>query len=257
MTERIREGDLILLLSGDGNTYLLRVEDRPFHTHRDYVKLADLVGQPYGTRLTGVHGTPFYALRPVIHDYLMKLKRATQIIYPKEIGIILLKLDVGPGKTIVECGTGSGALTMALARAVGPEGRVITYEKEDRFRQLARENLKRVGLEGRVVFKGSAEPGFEEEEEADAVFLDVREPWDLLDTAWRALKGGAPFGALVPTTNQVSRLLQALGELPFVALEVQEVLQRFYKLNPERLRPEDRMVAHTGYLIFARKVWER
>ncbi len=257
MTEIIREGDLILLVVPEGAHYLLRAEDRTFHTHRDYVALGEFIGKPYGTRVPGAQGTPFYAVRPTLHDHLMKLRRATQIIYPKEIGIILLKLDVGPGKTVLECGTGSGALTTALAHAVGPEGRVITYEREERFRELARENLRRAGLEGRVIFKGEVVEGFEEEEAVDAVFLDLREPWELLPAAWRALRGGAPFGALVPTVNQVSRLLSSLAELPFVGLEVQEILQRFYKVNPERLRPEDRMVAHTGYLIFARKVFER
>ena len=258
MTETIREGTLILLSAPGGGTYLLRVEDRLFHTHRDSVALSDFIGRPFGSVVQGQKGLPFYALRPTLHDHIMKVRRATQIIYPKEIGIILLKLDVSPGKTVVECGTGSGAFTMALAQIVGPKGRVITYEREERFQKLARENLERVGLLERVVFKGAVtEEGFEEKEEADALFLDVREPWELLPAAWEALKGGAPFGALVPTTNQIARLLEALGKLPFIDIEIQEVLQRFYKANPERLRPEDRMVAHTGYLIFARKVFER
>jgi len=257
MTEPIQKGDLVLIFTPEGGTYLHRAEDRDFHTHRAKVYLADLIGRPYGSMIRGQKGLPFYALRPTLYDHLMKVRRATQIIYPKEIGIILLKLDVSSGKTVVECGTGSGALTLALAQMVGPEGRVITYEREERFRKLARENLERAGLLARVVFKGEVgEEGFEEQEEADALFLDVREPWELLAFAWKALKGGAPFGALVPTVNQVSRLLSALAELPFVAVEVQEILQRFYKVNPERLRPEDRMVAHTGYLIFARKVFE-
>jgi len=257
MSETIREGDPILLCLPEGGTYLLRAEERVFHTHRDRVPLSGFIGKPYGSRVIGPNGTPFYALRPTIHDYLMKVRRATQIIYPKDIGLILLKLDVGPGKVVLECGTGSGALTTALAHAVGPEGRVISYEREERFRELARENLRRAGLAERVLLKGEATEGFEEKEAVDAVFLDVREPWELLPAAWRALKGGAPLGVLVPTVNQVSRLLAALEDHPFVGLEVQEILQRFYKVNPERLRPEDRMVAHTGYLIFARKVLER
>ncbi|QJA06738.1 tRNA (adenine-N1)-methyltransferase [Thermosulfurimonas marina] len=252
----IREGDLLLLLAPGGHTYLLPAEAREFHTHRDAVDLGAFLGRPWGSRILGRKGLPFYALRPTLYDHLMKVRRATQIIYPKEIGLILLKLDVRPGKTILECGTGSGALTLALAAAVGPEGRVITYEKEARFRKVARENLARAGLLERVIFREGVREDFGEKE-ADALFLDVREPWELLPAAWKALKGGAPFGALVPTVNQVSRLLEALEGLPFVALEVQEILERFYKVNPERLRPEDRMVAHTGYLIFARKVQER
>ncbi|RUM89578.1 MAG: tRNA (adenine-N1)-methyltransferase [Thermodesulfatator sp.] len=257
MTEIIREGDLLLLLAPGGYTYLLPAQDRPFHTHRDVVNLGVFLGKPWGSKALGQRGQPFYALKPTLHDHLMKVHRATQIIYPKEIGLVLLKLDIQAGKTVLECGTGSGALTLALAAAVGPEGRVITYEKEARFREVARRNLARVGLLERVIFREEARGGFEEKEAVDALFLDVREPWELLPGAWKALKGGAPFGALVPTVNQVSRLLEALYAWPFVGLEVQEVLERFYKVNPERLRPEDRMVAHTGYLIFARKVLEK
>ncbi len=257
MSDRIEKGDLIMLYTPEGDHYLLRAEAKVFHTHRDSVSLEAFWGKPYGSLVVGKNGTPFYAVRPTLHDHLLKLRRATQIIYPKEIGLILLKLDVRPGKTVVECGTGSGALTMALAAAVGPQGRVITYEREERFQKLARENLERAGLAERVIFKGEVTEEFEEKETADALFLDVREPWELLPAAWKALKGGAPLGALVPTTNQVCRLLEALNTHPFVGIEVQEILQRFYKVNPERLRPEDRMVAHTGYLIFARKVLTR
>ncbi len=253
MADLIREGDWVLLYTREGDSYLLKAERRTFHTHIDSVDLSQCVGRSFGCVLYGKNGAEFFVLRPTVYDRIMKLKRATQIIYPKDIGIILLKLDVGPGKVILECGTGSGALTTAFAAAVGEEGRVISYEREERFRQVAEENLRRAGLLERVVLKGEVVEEFEEAG-VDAVFLDVKEPWKLVHAAWKALKGGAPFGALVPTTNQVSELLKALREPPFAGIEVMEVLQRFYKPNPERLRPEDRMVAHTGFLVFARKV---
>ena len=255
MAETIREGERVLLWGPGGKSYLLAAEPREFHTHYGRLPLEELIGRPWGALIRDSNGTPFYALRPTLYDHLLKVRRATQIIYPKEIGIILLKLDVRPGKTIYECGTGSGALTLALAAAVGEEGKVITYEREERFRALAQENLEKAGLVQRVIFKEALEEV--SAEEADGFFLDVKEPWELLPLVWKALKGGAPLGALVPTTNQVTQLLKALSEFPFVGLEVQEILQRFYKTNPERLRPEDRMVAHTGYLLFARKVFEK
>jgi len=161
---------------------------------------------------------------------------------------------VGPGKKVLECGTGSGALTLAFAYAVGEEGRVITYEKEERFFHLAKRNLERFGLAHRVELKLKEVVDSFEETNVDAVFLDVREPWLLLKPAWDALKPGHPLGILVPTTNQVSQTLTHLLSLPFKDVEVLEILVRRYKPNPERLRPEDRMVAHTGYLIFAKKV---
>lgn len=254
MGEIIQEGDWVLLLSA-GRSYLLQVEERSFQTHRDSLPLTSLVGRRFGEVVRGKKGEAFFVLRPTIYDRIMKIRRVTQIIYPKDIGYILLKLGVGPGQTVIECGTGSGSLLLALAWAVGEEGRVITYEHNERHLQQAKENLIRAGLTERVVFKGPEARAFEEEEVADALFLDLKTPWELIPSAWRALKGGASLGILVPTANQVSEVLRSLEREAFCALEVLETMIRFYKANPERLRPEDRMIGHTGYLIFARKVY--
>ncbi len=252
----IKEGELVLFFTEEGRSYLIEVGRKTFQTHRDSFALEDLIGKPFGTVITGKRGEKAYALRPTIYDFLMKLKRVTQIIYPKDIGYILLRLDVGPGKKILECGTGSGSLLLAFAYAVGESGKVITYEKEERFQRVARENLSRFKLAERVIFKGEAQENFEEKEEVDAVFLDLKTPWDLLSAAWEALKSGAPLGILLPTANQVSETLKTLKNLPFVGTEVLEIMIRFYKTNPERFRPEDRMVGHTAYLLFTRKIKE-
>ncbi|OAG27560.1 tRNA (adenine-N1)-methyltransferase [Thermodesulfatator autotrophicus] len=253
---KVNPGDLILFCTEEGRTYLIEATAKKFQTHRDSFNLEELIGKPYGSTILGAKGTKAYALKPTVYDYLMKLKRVTQIIYPKDIGYILLRLDAGPGKTILECGTGSGSLLIAFAHAVGKDGRVISYEKEKRFQEVALENLTRFGLAERVIFKGEAQGSFDEKEEVDAVFLDLKTPWDLLKAAWQALKPGCPLGVLLPTANQVSETLKALEELPFVNTEVLEIMLRFYKTNPERLRPEDRMVAHTAYLLFSRKIKE-
>jgi len=253
----LKEGDFVLLLSEEGNTYLVKVRDAHFSTHKDSLYLGSLKGLSYGCRVSGKRGTSFYLLKPTIHDFLMKVERLTQVIYPKDIGLILLKLDVGPGKAVLECGGGSGALTSAFAFAVGDEGKVISYEKEAKFQEVARRNVSRLGLEERVVFKNKEVKESFEEKEVDAVFLDLKEPWLLFQPAWEALKPGHPLGILVPTTNQISQCLKEMERLPFVGVEVVELLLRKYKTNPDRIRPEDRMVAHTGYLIFARKVEER
>jgi tRNA (adenine57-N1/adenine58-N1)-methyltransferase len=140
---------------------------------------------------------------------------------------------------------------------VGQEGRVISYEKEPKFQKIAIKNLERLNLLDRVIFKNIEVTEDFEEKEVDAVFLDLKEPWKLVPAAWESLKGGHFLGILVPTANQVSRCLLELQRLPFLDIEVSEILLRQYKPNPERLRPEDRMVAHTGYLIFAKKVVEK
>lgn len=250
----LQKGDLVILQKGS-KKYLLIIKEETFHTHAGYLDLSQIEGKEYGDYILSSKGVPFYILKPTIFDLLMKIKRQTQIIYPKDIGYILLKLDIVEGKTVLECGCGSGALTTALAYFVGKTGRVISYEKKESFVEIARTNLKRFNLEERVVFKlKEVEEAFDEEEEVDALFLDVREPERLLFPAYRALKGGHPLGILVPTTNQVTSVLKGLEALPFVDIEVIEIFLRPYKLNPERFRPEDLMVAHTGYLIFTKKV---
>jgi tRNA (adenine57-N1/adenine58-N1)-methyltransferase len=145
-------------------------------------------------------------------------------------------------------------MTIALAYAVGPQGRVITYEKRPEFSALARKNLARVGLDERVVFNVCDLLEGCQEVEADAFFLDVPNPWEYISQVRSALKAGGFFGSLLPTFNQVENLLRALRQWRFAFVEVCEILLRYYKPEPSRLRPTDRMVAHTGYLIFARKI---
>lgn len=253
----LKEGDWVLLQSSDRKTYLLKIKSQTFHTHKDYLFLGDLVGKNYGDLVYGHKGEKFYILRPCLFDFLMKLERVTQIIYPKDIGYILLKLDIGPEKVVLECGCGSGALTMAMAYMVGEKGRVFSYEKELKFLEIAQKNLQKVGLTERVVFKNVEVKESFEEKELDAVFLDLKEPWLLIKASWEALKPGSPLGIIVPTTNQVSYCLKTLEQYPFIDIEVVEIFLRKYKTNPERIRPEDRMVAHTGFLIFAKKVYEK
>ena len=184
----------------------------------------------------------------------MSIKRISQIVYPKDSGYILMKLDVGTGSRVVECGTGSGALTIALAHAVRPSGRVYSYDQRDDMLRVAARNLTNAGLLEQVELKQrDIAEGFCERD-VDALFLDVRTPWLYLSQAWEALAEGGFFGAIVPTANQVSELIAELNEEPFGDIGVCEILLRSYKPIAERLRPMDRMVAHTGYLIFARRL---
>ncbi len=253
-----QEGDRILLLSRRGRRFFvnLRRGDR-FHTHKGVIEHDDMIGAPYGAPVVTHLDETYYLMRPSIHDELMSLKRVTQIIYPKEIGMILLKLDVCAGRRVIEAGTGSGALTMGLAHAVYPNGAVYSYESRPEMLRVARANLERVALGGVVEFvERDIAQGFVHQD-ADALFLDVREPWDYISQAMDALADGGHLGVLVPTTNQIVILLEELAHRPFVAIEVLEILLRHYKPVPGRLRPEDTMVGHTGYLLFARKVAPR
>jgi tRNA (adenine57-N1/adenine58-N1)-methyltransferase len=193
-------------------------------------------------------------LQPSLADLLLDLKRSTQIMYPKDIGFILTSMSIGPGQRVMEAGTGSGSMTIALAYAVGPQGQVISYEVRPDMQNLARKNLERLGLDGRVEFKLRDIGEGLDETDVDAFFLDVPNPYDYIAQVRAALKPGGFFCGLVPTFNQVAQLLQALRQGRFAFIEVCEILLRYYKPEPTRLRPTDRMVAHTGFLIFARRV---
>ncbi len=251
-------GDIVLLVSSQKKRYILRLDpEATIQTHRGVLPHTELIGKPYGTRATTHLGSPLLLLQPSLADIIMEIKRNTQIMYPKEIGYLLMHMDIGPGRRVVEAGTGSGSLTTALAFMVGPQGRVYSYDNRVQMQNLARKNLERVGLAERVEFKErDITQGFDETD-ADAVFLDLPNPYDFADQARAALKSGGFFGSIQPTTNQVSRLMIALRRANFGFIDVCELMLRFYKPVPERLRPTDRMVAHTGYLIFARSLIDR
>jgi tRNA (adenine57-N1/adenine58-N1)-methyltransferase len=254
-TENAQAGDLIFLFSQDYKTFqvVLKPGART-HTHRGIVDHDDLIGQPLGRKVRSHTDHVFWALEPSTYDLVRQAKRTTQIMYPKDIGYVLLRLNVQPGGRILEAGTGSGGLTLALARAVQPSGMVYSYEHRAEIQEVARENLERLGLlpYARLVVRDAAE-GFDETD-VDGLFYDLRDPWEYLAQAHAALKGGGFFGAILPTTNQVSHLLHDLPRGGFAGVEVEELILRPYKAVPARLRPMDRMVAHTGYLVFARKV---
>jgi len=225
-----------------------------FQSHRGVLKHDDLIGKPWGSQVFSHTGAPFYLLQPSMSDVLNELPRSTQILYPKDIGYILIQMGISEGQTVLEAGTGSGSMTIAMATAVGPQGRVISYEKTPDTQNLARKNLERVGLASRVTFKlRDIQEGFDETE-ADAFFLDVQNPFDYLEHVRAALKPGGFFGSLMPTFNQVEKVLYALKKNNFAFVEVCELILRYYKTNPARLRPTDRMVAHTGFLVFGRRI---
>jgi len=248
-------GDLVQLVGLRHKSFIFPLKPGgDFHTHRGILQHDDLIGLPWGTQVFSHLGAPFFLLQPSLADLLLDLKRNTQILYPKDIGFILITMGIGPGQIVLEAGTGSGAMTIALAYAVGAEGRVISYEQREEMQNLARKNITRTGLDSRVDFKlRDIQEGFDETD-ADAFFLDVPNPYDYIAQVRAALKPGGFFCGIVPTVNQAEILLRALRRHRFAFLEMCEVLLRYYKPEPDRLRPTDRMVAHTGYLIYGRRI---
>lgn len=250
-----KEGDIVLLVSQERKHYLIRLKPgEEWHCHRGCIRHDALIGQPLGRTVYTQHNAAFLALEPSTHDLIHELPRTTQIIYSKDAAQIAMRLSLYPGRTVIEAGTGSAGLTLVMARAVMPTGHIYSYETRSESFDMARDNLDELSLLPYVTLYNEDITGGFHERDVDAVFLDLREPWVFLNHAWTALKGSGFFGALVPTTNQVSELLMGMKTLPFGDITVEEIVQRPWKPVPGRLRPEDRMIAHSAFLVFARKI---
>lgn len=246
----IRENDLVLIVH-DGKRYLKRLEPKKlFHSKRGTLDYSSLVGLQYGIR-QGL----FEVFEPTLEDIIMYgLRRETQIVYPKDGCYICFKLSLKQGDRVLEVGTGSGALTMLFSHAVGSSGMVVSVEKEEKHYKNARKNIERFAGSSNIDLRLADISDFEGAE-FDSVFIDVREPWSVVAKVRSFLKASGSIGIIVPTSNQVSETLRAMQSL-FGDVEVLEILLRKYKTVADRLRPDDRMVAHTGYLMFGRKVEE-
>jgi len=248
-------GDMVQLVGLSFKSFIFVLESgKELHTHRGVIKHDDLIGVAWGTQVFSHMGSLFFLLQPSLPDMIKNTPRATQILYPKDIGHIMITMGIGPGMRMIEAGTGSGGLTTALAYAVGETGKIYSYDLSEDHQKKAIKNLERIGLSDRIEFKiKDIAKGFDETE-VDALFLDVASPFDYIAQVRAALKPGGYFGCIVPTSNQVMSLLNALRQNEFAFIDVCEVSLRYYKPEPTRFRPTDRMVAHTGYLIYARPV---
>jgi tRNA (adenine57-N1/adenine58-N1)-methyltransferase len=250
----LKEGDTIQLIDGKNRFFLKLKKDEVFGTHKGNINHNDIIGKRFGDTIKTHLGHKFQILEATLYEIIMYgIKRKTQIIYPKDSAYITIRLGLTDNMKVLEAGIGSGGLTIVMANAVKPNGKIYAYEKEEKHLKIALENIKLTNLDKYVKAKLQS---LEEElpkQFFDAGFIDVREPWLYMENIYNSLKIGANLGFLLPTTNQVSRTLEELEKYPFKEKEVVEILLRKYKPVPDRLRPEDRMIAHTGYLIFCRK----
>jgi tRNA (adenine57-N1/adenine58-N1)-methyltransferase len=252
--DTIKEDDYVLLYVKQRKTYMVKVEtDKSFHTHKGYVKFDSLIGKPYGSAIVSNLGFEFVALKPQLRDYIMKSARQTQITYPKDIALMIMFSGIGPGSRVVEAGTGTGALTMALAHYVRPRGRVFSYEVRESFLETAKKNIERAGLSRTVKLKNKDITAGIDEAGVDAVILDLATPWLVVPHAYGALKPSGGIVSFSPTVDQVVTMTEALGDHGFLDIETVECLMRGMQVERGRTRPQTLMTAHTGYVTFARK----
>jgi tRNA (adenine57-N1/adenine58-N1)-methyltransferase len=255
LEKRISANDDLLLFLDRKRTYLVKVKPgEAFHTHKGFIQFDDALGKRFGDVIQTNLGVSFFLLKPNIYDYLGKSWRATQIIYLKDTALLVAYAGIGPGSTIIEAGTGSGALTSALAHYVKPEGKIYSYDVNSEFQKKALKNLERAGVAEFVELKiGDAVDGFDERN-VDAVVLDLATPWLVVPSAHEALRGAGSIVSFSPTIEQVVKTVQALRER-FVGVETVECISRSFKVKEGATRPETLMIGHTGYITHARKVF--
>jgi tRNA (adenine57-N1/adenine58-N1)-methyltransferase len=246
-------GERVLLVDAKDRRYLVTLTPgATFHTHAGSVAHDDVIGSHEGGVVTGSTGRRYLMVRPTLADIVVKMPRGAQVIYPKDLGAILLAADIGPGQRVLEAGVGSGALSMTLLRAGAS---VIGYELREDFAARARANVAAFlgeGADYRVESKDVTE-GIDEEN-LDRVVLDMPEPWRVIPHAARALRPGGIVLAYLPTINQTAELRRALDGAAFGLAATSEVLHRTWHIEARSVRPDHRMVAHTGFLTWARRL---
>ena len=254
MSRLIRGGDHVLLYLDRKRTYLVKIEKGgSFHTHKGFVEFDNLIGEEYGSRVSSSLGTEFVVLKPLLRDYIFKSMRKTQIIYPKDIALMVMFSGISCGSRVVEAGTGTGALTTALAHHVKPKGCVYSYEIREEFLKVAQKNLTRAGLIDFVELKNKDVTAGIDESDVNAVILDLATPWLVVPHAYAALKPCSTIVSFSPTIDQIVKTVEALKENTFVDIRTVECLMREMRVERGKTRPQTLMTGHTGYITFARK----
>lgn len=249
----LEAGEMVLLVDAKARRYLVTLEEGgEFHSHAGFIPHDELIGRDAGREVRSTRRSRYVVLRPTLSDYVLKMPRGAQVIYPKDIGPLLMLADIHPGVRVLESGVGSGALSMALLRS-GAD--IVGYELREDFATRARRNvsqflgegvLDRYRVEVRDCYDGIDEP------DLDRVVLDLPEPWQVVGPAARALQPGGLLVAYTPQITQAARLREALEDSPFAMADTVEVLQRGWHIEGQAVRPNHRMVGHTGFLTHAR-----
>lgn len=254
----LQDGEQVLLIDQRGRRHLVMLrKGETFHSDRGWVPHDGMIGQADGSWVRTSKGTRYVVLRPTLSEYVLDMPRGAQVIYPKDLAMVMFWADIYPGARVLEAGMGSGALTLALLRAVGPSGRVISYEQREDFARRALANIQlRMGeVTSLAVRLRPVEEGLGEEEPVDRAVFDLPEPWRLVEPVARVLRSGGIFLSYVPTIIQSHQLSEALRRHPgYTLVETFETLVRPWNIDGTSVRPFHRMVAHTGFITVARRV---
>ncbi|HEV8440174.1 MAG TPA: tRNA (adenine-N1)-methyltransferase [Methylomirabilota bacterium] len=258
MVDQFQDGEQTLLIDQRGKRHLIFLrKGETFHSDRGFILHDSIIGQPDGSWHRSSKGTRYLALRPTLAEYVIEMPRGAQVIYPKDLAMVIFWADIFPGARVLEAGMGSGALTLALLRAVGPEGKVVSYEQREDFcrRALANIHLRLGEVANLAVRLRPVEEGLADEEPVDRAVFDLPEPWRLVEPVARVLRSGGIFLSYVPTIIQSHQLSEALRRHSGYALvETFETLLRPWNIEGTSVRPFHRMVAHTGFITVARRV---
>ncbi|MFX1295124.1 MAG: tRNA (adenine-N1)-methyltransferase [Promethearchaeota archaeon] len=260
MESKIQNGDYVLIVYDEKRRWVVQVkEGETFHTNKGFIEFNNIIGKSYGTHIQSSKQRNFLIFAPTPVDFLFKTIRKTQIVYPKDASFILLNTGIGPGSRVVEAGSGSGGLCSVLAYYIRPNGKVYSYEKREDFYKKAQKTIFRMGLDNFVEFKNKDVLNGIDEENIDAVILDLATPWEVVPLAREALKPGAPFASFSPTINQVQNTVNVLKKYDFGDIWVSELILRSWQISSKdkaylAIRPKTHMIGHTGFLTFARKI---
>ena len=258
-SDRIFDGDRVLLFLDDRRTWLIKAlaQGEKFHTHAGIVDLREIIGKRFGDSVKTTMGVSIALLKPATLDFIMKSERRTQIVYPKDFGYISARSGLRSGCKVLECGTGSGALTTFFANIVSPTGWVHTFEERSEFLEIAKQNIEKANLSSCVRFENlnllDLPEKTDETNSYDLAILDTGDPWNLLYVAHRALKGSGFVFCICPTTNQLETVVANM-EGKFVDIESVEILFRRMEARVGKTRPSMRMIGHTCYLASGRKI---
>ncbi len=259
-SEIIKENDLIFLILDQKRRWLVQVKSGgSFHTHRGIIEFDDIIGKNYGSVIFSkpynTQGYKFFVLRPLPSDYILHMSRKTQIIYPEDAGLILVYSGISPSSVIIEAGCGSGALTCILGNFVRPNGHIYSYDINQKSIRRATLNVEKAELEDVVTIQyGDILNDDFDHKNVDVIVLDMATPWDAIKKIKKYLKYSGTVVSFSPTIEQVKKTVSSMKEQKFVEVNTYELIKRKIQVKENATRPEVRMIGHTGYLTFGRKI---